>query len=104
MRAMGPEVTDDPFFVAFLGLAAVHEDRRKEGLDALDRLEQLRKKRYAEPAVVLALCAALHDEKRYALWKERVTEDRSTSFLYQPLFDRFWTAMGSQRSERAATN
>jgi eukaryotic-like serine/threonine-protein kinase len=93
MRSLGPGVMDDPLFISFFGAAAVREGRRAEGARALDRLEQLHGKQYVEPAMAMWLCVALKDEKRRKVWEQRLLDERSAIFLYQPLFERFWSGM-----------
>ena len=93
LKNMGPAVSDAPLFMASFGVAAVREGRPSEGMRLLDRLEQLRQKQYVEPAVALGLCEALKDQKRRALWEQRVSEERSTLFLYKPLLARYWSSI-----------
>lgn len=97
MRAMGPVVTDDATFIAFFGMVALRENRPAEAAQSLERLEQLRQKQYVDPALVVGLCAALKDEKRKTVWEQRLRDERSTLFLYQPLLDKFWSGLMPSR-------
>jgi len=72
-------------FLGYLGGGAAHEGRLDAARRVLDELEQRRPKEYAEPLLVLDLCAALHDHKCLALWLERGQEERSALWVYLPL-------------------
>ncbi|MBV8819293.1 MAG: tetratricopeptide repeat protein, partial [Acidobacteriaceae bacterium] len=85
LKGMGPEVTEDPFFLAFFGTAAVRDGRRQEGIETLKRLEALRRTRYVEPIGVLELCAEINDRKALQVWLDRAFEERSSMYLYLPL-------------------
>lgn len=90
MKSAGPEILDDPFFIAFFGSAAAREGRRAEALQTLDRLERLRKKQYVEPIMAIELCSALNDRERLGVWMKRASEERSTLYLYLPLLERIF--------------
>jgi TolB-like protein/Tfp pilus assembly protein PilF len=95
MKSLGPTVTDEPFFLAFFGIAAAREGRPAQGERILERVEQMRWSRYVEPVLVLELCAALQD-KRQELWRRRAIDERSPLFLYQPLLEKYRVAMMDQ--------
>jgi TolB-like protein/cytochrome c-type biogenesis protein CcmH/NrfG len=93
MKAMGPAVENDPFFISFFGIAEWREGHSAAAARALDRLEQLHGSEYVEPEYGVTLAEVLKDERRRMLWDQRVRDERSTLFLYQPLFERFWSGM-----------
>jgi len=41
---------------------------------------------YVEPFSVIALCAALNDEKSLMTWLKRMEEERSTLHVYEDAF------------------
>jgi len=72
-------------FLGYIGVGAAHEGRLNDARQVLDQLEQRRRTEYVEPVLVLYLCAALRDHKRFALWLERGQEERSALWVYLPL-------------------
>ncbi len=93
LQNTGRDVTEDPLFITFFGIAAVREGRPEEGAMLLNRLEQLQRNQYVEPSFVIALCDALKDPKSRAVWERRIRDERSALYLYQPLMERFWSGV-----------
>ena len=96
-RRLSSDVEDDTFAMAVTGLGDVVEGRRAEAARILDRFEKLHQTRYVEPGMVTGLCAGLNDNRREALWKDRIREERSTLFLYMPLIEKVWRTMMGRR-------
>jgi|SRR5579872_708792 len=99
LQNTGRDVTEDPLFITFFGIAAAREGRPGEGAMLLNRLEQLQRNQYVEPVFVLALCDALKDPKSRAVWERRIRDERSPLYLYQPLMERFWSGVVGARTE-----
>jgi TolB-like protein/Tfp pilus assembly protein PilF len=82
LLTQNPELTAAPAFLALKGVAAGWAGRRTEAQQILDQLEQIRKKQYVEPFMMLQLCSILGDHEKLMLWARRTYDDRSTMFLY----------------------
>jgi TolB-like protein/Tfp pilus assembly protein PilF len=93
MKAMGPEVLNQPFNIAFFGMVDASKGRRAGGRAALDQLEKMRATQYVDGAFGVGLCEVLGDQKARAQWLQRMQEERSSIFLYLPMLERFWAAM-----------
>lgn len=89
LRASQPTLTDDPTFLALYALDAVRQGRPADARALLARIEQIRQKQYVEPVMVLELSAALQDLPAFRLWLKRADQDRSTFYVYLPLFKDF---------------
>lgn len=96
LKAMGPEVLNDPMFIVFFGMVDVLEGRTAEARAALDRLERKGASQYVEASFAGPLCEALNDNQARARWEARTREDRSALALYLPLFSRYWQALRPQ--------
>ena len=90
LKASEPEMMKQPFFVAFLGIAAGREGRIEEARRVLGQLEQVAKTQYVEPFVMLELCFVVKDHNRLNVWIKRMEEERSTMFVYLPLLAQFF--------------
>jgi tetratricopeptide (TPR) repeat protein len=93
LQSQGTQTTSDPMMMTFIATVAVREGRPADGIRFIDQFEELRRKQYIDPGLVLPITIALKDSKRHELWAARLQEERSTLFLYVPLFDRFWRGM-----------
>ena len=89
LKTTQPELASDPLFIALFGVQAAREGRRAEAVNALDRLERLRRTQYVEPFVVLELCSTLNDKRQMLLWLRRADEERSTLLVYLPTLKNF---------------
>jgi len=84
--------------LAYAGVNAMHEGRRAEAEEKLQQLERLRQTQYVEPFFGAYLCAALGDHEALMRWLRRAYEERSTLFLYAPLYTWLY---GDDRKARA---
>ncbi|MBZ5603701.1 MAG: tetratricopeptide repeat protein [Acidobacteriia bacterium] len=100
MKKNSREEMQAPFFVAFSATVDAEAGRRDQARKVLAQLEELRKKTYVEPFSVVELCAALGDEKSLALWRKRMEEERSTLYLYQPVFEKTYIKMVLDRAKK----
>src|SRR5579872_702018 len=85
LRAAMPGITEEPPFMSAFAAMGAREGKRAEARQTLDRLEELRKTRYVEPAFLLQLCAALGDHDRLRLWMQRAHDGRSSLYVYLPI-------------------
>ena len=74
---------DNPMTLAYVNAI---QHRKREATEALQRLEQLREKEYVDAMGGLDTCLTLGDQGCAALWLKRAYEERSTIFVYAPLY------------------
>jgi tetratricopeptide (TPR) repeat protein len=90
LRKKSPELAADPVFMSMFGVDAARQGRRAEATAILDRLETLRLKQYVEPFLAIELCSALKDDGRLRLWLQRADQERSSMFVYLPMYRDLW--------------
>jgi TolB-like protein/Tfp pilus assembly protein PilF len=79
-------MSGDPYIIIFVAWAAAKEGRRAEAEQGLAELERMHRTQYIEPFLVTWLCSALGDKQNLELWVKRGIAERSTQFLYVPLW------------------
>ena len=79
MKAMGPEVLNQPFNIAFFGMVDASKGRRAGGRAALDQLEKMRATQYVDGAFGVGLCEALGDQKARAQWLQRMQDNEDSA-------------------------
>jgi TolB-like protein/cytochrome c-type biogenesis protein CcmH/NrfG len=86
IRSGTPEVSNDPFLLSLFGLEALREGRRQEAVATLDRIERMSRTQYVDPFMVLSLCSAVGEKARLLDWLRRADRERSSLFVYLPVF------------------
>jgi TolB-like protein/cytochrome c-type biogenesis protein CcmH/NrfG len=86
LRTGIPELANDPIFLALFGLEALREGRRGDAMATLDRMDSMSRTQYVEPFMALELCSELADRAKLLDWLRRADRERSTLFVYLPLF------------------
>ena len=86
IRAGTPEVPNDPFLLSLFGLEALREGRRPEAIATLNRIEGMSHTQYVDAFMTLSLCSALGEKAKLLDWLRRADRERSSLFVYLPLF------------------
>src|SRR6202142_2221230 len=90
LRQRSPELAADPAFMGMFGVDAARQGRRAEAVQILGRLEALHRKQYVEPFLAIELCSVLKDGAALRLWLQRADEERSSMFVYLPMYRDLW--------------
>jgi hypothetical protein len=77
---------DIPLMVGLHGFVGALEGRKEVAAEALRKLELLREKEYVDALSPLDICFTFGDRNCAALWFKRAYEERSTVFVYLPLY------------------
>jgi len=73
------------FFIADLGHACARAGRKREALEVLDKLQELRKCQYVDACLIAQLCVAIGDHESAFKWLELALRERSAWGAYLPI-------------------
>jgi serine/threonine-protein kinase len=85
-----PGAADDPAFQAYWAAAQAKDSRTAEARQTLARIEEVRKKQYVEPFMLIELCKSLNDRACLLTWIRRGDEQRSAFYVNLRPFARLW--------------
>jgi TolB-like protein/Tfp pilus assembly protein PilF len=85
-----PELMKDPSYIALFAAQEARDGHVSEARRMMAGIEEMRKRQYVEPFLVLEVCNALRDRRQLMVWLHRADEGRSSFFVYLRAYAPFW--------------